>query len=119
MIVSDILSQKPYELMMLSFEAEVVRHEEFGGALRTEAFAQSGIEVPSHGIGLLVREAGPIGPLREVLAEQSVGVVVDVALPRAVRVSEINGDTGQFGRAFVPGVCSHSRLCPNDKWKLC
>jgi hypothetical protein len=37
---------------------------------------------------------GEIGAFGEVLAEQTVGVLVGAALPRAVRVGEIDGQSG-------------------------
>src|SRR5690242_12719281 len=40
---------------------------------------------------------------REVLAQQSVGVLVTAALPRASRVAEVNLDVGGDGEGFVIG----------------
>jgi hypothetical protein len=89
--------------MIVTFEAEVVWHEEFGGALPAEAFARPRVELPSDGIEWSRREAGQVGAFREIRAQQAVGVLVDAALPRAVRIGEIDGDAGQFGKAFVLG----------------
>ena len=92
--------------MKVSFEAEIVWHEEFGGALPAEAFGRPGVELPSDGIKLSLREAGQVSAFREILAQQAVGVLVDAALPRAVRIGEIDGDAGQFGRR---SCCAISR----------
>lgn len=89
--------------MIVTFEAKVIWHEEFGGALPAEAFARSGVELPGDGIELSLRETGQVGAFREILAQQAVGVLVDAALPRAVRIGEIDGDAGQFGKTFVLG----------------
>ena len=87
----------------MTFEAEVVWHEEFGGALPAETFSRPSVELPSDGIELSLREVGQVGAFREILAQQAMGVLVDAALPRAVRIGEIDGDAGHFGKAFVLG----------------
>lgn len=51
-------SQLIYKLRIVTFEAEVVWHEEFGGALPAEALARARIELPSDGIELSLRESG-------------------------------------------------------------
>jgi hypothetical protein len=43
---------KSNRLMIVTFEAEVVWHEEFGWALPVEAFVRPCVELPSDGIEL-------------------------------------------------------------------
>ena len=87
------------KLMIMTFETEVVWHEEFGGALPAESFSRPSVELPSDGIELSLREVGQVGAFREILAQQAMGVLVDAALPRAVRIGEIDGAAGHFGKA--------------------
>ena len=39
--------------------------------------------------------------LGEVLSQQTVGVLVGAALPRALRIAEVHGDVGRHGEALV------------------
>ena len=53
------------------------------------------------GIERGLAEHGQIGALGQVLAEQSVGVLIDTALPRAVRIGEVNFDAGDCGKPLM------------------
>ena len=57
--------------------------------------------------------AGEVGALREVLAQQPVGVLVRAALPGAVRVAEVDLHAGVDGE---PGVVGHlGALVPGQR----
>lgn len=77
---------------MMRKEVKGLWHKEFGRALLVEALARLGVELPSDGIKFGLGETGEIGALGEVLAEQAVGVLVDAAPPRAVRIGEVDID---------------------------
>ena len=67
--------------MIVFLEVERFRHEHLGGAEPVEGLAWPGIELPGDGVQFVLGEAGQIGALREVLAQQATGVLVDTALP--------------------------------------
>ncbi|MNJ34571.1 hypothetical protein D3C77_292890 [compost metagenome] len=69
----------------------------FGGAFEVEAFARAPVQLPGDGIQLLLAMSRQVRALGQVLTDQSVDVFVAAALPRAVRVAEVNGDTGLLG----------------------
>ena len=50
-----------------------------------------------------MRVPGEIDPLWEVLSKQSVGIFVGPALPRALRVAEIDLNIGGHGESLVVG----------------
>ena len=84
-------------------EVEGLVEEQFGGASPAEGFSRAGVQLPSHGIERLLAEVGEVRALREVLAQQAVGVFVDGALPWAVRVGEVDFDPGAGGDLLVAG----------------
>ena len=86
--------------MMLK-EVERLWHKQFGRTLPLEALARSGVELPSDGIEFGLGESRQVGALGEILPEQAVGVLVDAALPRAVRIGEVDIDPGHFREPFV------------------
>ena len=86
---------------MMFKEVEGVWHKQFSWASKVETFSGSRIELPGNGIKLCLREAGEIGALGEILAQQAIGILVDAALPRAVRIGEIHGDASDFGKPCV------------------
>lgn len=55
-------------------------HEQFERALPAQGLSGSDVEVEGDGVDVLLREHGQVGALRQVLAEQSVGVLDDDAL---------------------------------------
>src|SRR5258706_15433909 len=91
------------ELMMMLKELEGRWHEEFGGTLPAEALAGAGVELPGDVIEFGLRGRRQIAPLGGILAQQAVGVFVDGALPRAVRIGEIDLYAGGFGKALGLG----------------
>jgi hypothetical protein len=88
-------------LMMMLKEVEGLRHKEFGRTLPAEALARPGVELPGDGIEFGLSESREVGAFGKILPEQAVGVLVDAPLPRAVRISEVDIDSGHRGEAFV------------------
>jgi len=72
--------------MMLP-EIERVRGEQLRGTPEARRLAWSDIQCPSHRIQLFLDEATQFAPLGQVLPQQTVGVLVDAALPGTVRDS--------------------------------
>src|SRR5260370_18762402 len=85
--------------------------EGLGGCSPAERLAWSGVECERDGGEFVGAVAAEVGALREVLAEQPVGVLVAAALPGAVGVAEVDVDAGvdpqlcMLGhlRALIPG----------------
>ena len=82
-------------------EVKSVCREQFGGAFEAEGFSWAGVQLPGNGIEFLLSEATQVSSLGEVLPEQTVGVFVDAALPRAVRIGKVNFHTRGLGQALV------------------
>ncbi len=107
-----VSSPKRNKLMMMLKEVKSVWHKQFGRAPEVEALARPGIELPGNGVEFGLREARKIGALGEILAEQAVSILVDAALPGAVRIGEIDRDARDLGkllvlRHFAPLIVSH------------
>jgi hypothetical protein len=64
-------------------------------------FSWSGIEFEGDVIQVILGEAGQVGSLGQVLAQQAVGVFVRSALPWAVRIGEVHLDAGALGQLLV------------------
>jgi hypothetical protein len=64
----------------------------FGGRGEREAFAGSVVELVGDPVEFGVGDGGEVGGFGEVLAQQPVGVLVGGALPRSVRVAEVDVD---------------------------
>jgi hypothetical protein len=88
---------------MIFKEVKRVWHNEFGGAFPVECFSRPRIHLPSNGIELALGEARKIGSLGEILSKQSVGVLVDAPLPRAMRVGEVDLHAGVGRELLVLG----------------
>jgi hypothetical protein len=56
--------------------------EDFGGFEPSESFSGPAVEFVSDGVEFGLGLAGQVGSFREVLAQQTVGVIVAAALPR-------------------------------------
>ncbi len=71
--------------------------------MEVQRFAWPFVELTRYAVevGLGVRRQ--IGSVREVLPQQPVGVFIGTALPRALRIAEINGDFGFHGEALMIG----------------
>ena len=85
-----VSSLKYNKLTMILKQAEMLRHEQFGRLLPAEALARPGIKSPSNGIRFRLGKIQGVCPLGEVLPEQWVNVLVDAALPTAMRMGEID-----------------------------
>ncbi len=77
-------------------------HRGFGGCLPTEGLAGSAVEHGCNCVNLFSVPAREISALGEVLAQESVGVLVAAALPRTARVGEVDRDAGlDFERCML------------------
>ena len=88
-------------MMMMLKKVKGVRHKQFCRALPSEALTRTGKKLPGDGIKLDLSETGEVFSLGEILPEQAVGVLVDAALPRTVRVGQVDLDAGHLGEPFV------------------
>ena len=86
--------------MMLP-EIESVRGKQLSRALEAKGLAWPGVQPPGDFIQLLLREHGQVASLGQVLSQQPVGVLVDAALPGAVRVGKIDLHSGRLGQLHV------------------
>jgi hypothetical protein len=77
--------------------------EGFGGCLPAECLAGARVESGSDRGEVLGTPAGKVGAFREVLAQQSIGVLVRATLPRGMRVGEVDGQPGLDGELGVRG----------------
>src|SRR5664279_5309835 len=53
------------------------------------------VELTGHLVKVGLRVRRQVGSLREVLPQQTIGVLVRAALPRTLRIAEVNGDVGR------------------------
>ena len=53
------------------------------------------VELTSHFVEMSLRIHRQVGPLREVLPQQTIGVFIGTALPRTLRIAEVNVDVGR------------------------
>src|SRR3954469_2984570 len=72
-----------------------------------QGLSRPAVEGRSHGCKVLGAVPAEVGALREVLAQQPVGVLVRAALPGAVGIAEVDLETSVDPQA---GVLAH--LCP-------
>ena len=63
--------------------------------------ARSGVHAVGYGVEFVLRVDRPIGALGQVLTQQPVGVLAGTALPRAVRVAEIDPHAGGSGQVCM------------------
>ena len=70
---------------MVLLEIESVRSEQLGRTLEAQRLARSGVLFPGDRIQLLLSEATQVATLGQVLPQQTIGVLVDAALPRPPR----------------------------------
>ena len=71
--------------------------------IKVQSFSRALVELASHLVEVGLGVAGQVGFLREVLAQQTVGVLVGAALPGALRIAEVDVDLGGDGEVFVTG----------------
>jgi hypothetical protein len=70
------------------------RGENFVGSSIAEAFSRTVVEKLLHLAELMLRKTGQVRALGEELADQAVGVLVPAALPRTVRLGEVDLQCG-------------------------
>ena len=85
---------KKRSMMLLKIES--LRGEQLSGAAEAHRLAWSGVQFPGNRIELRLSEAAQVAALGQVLSQQSVGVLVDAALPGAVQISEAHLHPGRF-----------------------
>ena len=66
---------------------------------KSQSLAWSFVELPSHFVELGLRVHGQVSPLRQVLPQQTVGVLIGITLPRTLRIAEVNVDVGRQRQA--------------------
>jgi hypothetical protein len=71
----------------------------FGWGCKSQSLAWSFVELPSHVVELGLRVHGRVSPLRQVLPQQTVGVLIGTTLPRTLRIAEVNVDVGRQRQA--------------------
>src|SRR6266566_1964374 len=74
-----------------------------GWGLEVQCFPWPFVEFTRHAVEMGLGVRRQIGSVREVLPQQPVGVFVGSALPRALRIAEIDGDVGFHGEALMIG----------------
>ena len=67
----------------------------FGWGFKPQRLAWPFVELARHFIQMRLAVHGQVGPFREVLPEQAIGVLVGTALPWASRIAEVNIDVGR------------------------
>ena len=82
-------------------EVKGVRLKQFCRALPSEALSRTAIKLPGDAIKLDLSKTEEVCSPGEILPEQAVGLLVDAALPRTVRVGEVDLDAGHLGEPFV------------------
>ena len=94
-------------------EIERVRGEQLRWTPEAQRLAGSGIQYPDHCIQLFLGEATHVTTFRQVLPQQTVGVLVDAALPGTVRIGEVNrhpvGFLQPLMRCHFPALIVHRR----------
>src|SRR6266436_4810083 len=58
------------------------------------------VELTSHSVQMSVRMHRQVGPLREVLPQQTIGVFIGAALPRTLRIAEVSVDVSRYQMAL-------------------
>jgi hypothetical protein len=78
----------------LQVAGDQVLVEHFGGGAPAEGLPRAGVQGGGDGGEIVEAVPGKICALGEVLAQQPVGVLVGGALPRAVRIAEVDLQAG-------------------------
>jgi hypothetical protein len=67
----------------------------FGWGCKSQSLTRPFVELPSRFVELSLRVHGQVGPLRKVLPQKTVGVLIGATLPRTLRIAEVNLDIGR------------------------
>ena len=76
-----------------------------------QGLSGSVVEFAGDGIEMLLGVHGEVRAFREVLAQETVSVLIGAALPRAVGISEVDVEIGRQGQALVIGQFLASVPC--------
>lgn len=85
---------------MLLLKIESVRSEQLCGTFEVKRLAWPGVQFPRNRIQLFLRVYAQIAALRQVLPQQAIGVLIDAALPRTVRVGKEYLQPSRFDLVF-------------------
>lgn len=86
----------------IGLEVERTRgQEQFGGTLPAHRFTRLCVVVKGDGTLMLLGVAAQVRPLGQVATQYTVGVLVDTALPRAVRAGKEHLDARALGQRLV------------------
>ena len=77
--------------------------EGFGGGLPVEGFAGSTVECCGDSVQVVPGVSAEIGAFGEVLAEETVGVLVGATLPWTLGVAEVDVEIGVYAELSVLG----------------
>lgn len=80
---------------------EAIFEEHLSRSSEPKALARAGIETPSNVIELALVMHAQVRSLGQVLPDQAIGVLVDSALPGAVRVRKVDFQSCALGQLFV------------------
>ena len=86
---------------MMFLEVETIRREQLSRASETQRLAWSGVQPPGNRVQLFLAEGTQVTTLWQVLPQQTIGVFVDAALPRAVRIGKVHLDAGSFRQSLM------------------
>src|SRR6478672_9352871 len=65
------------------------------GGFECQSLARSFVELTRHFVQVSLRIHRQVGPLREILPQQAIGIFIGTALPRILRIAEVNVDVGR------------------------
>lgn len=99
---------------MMLLEIESVRGEQLSGTPEAQRLAWSGVQFPGNRIQFFLSEATQVATLGQVLPQQTVGVLIDAALPGTVRVGEVDLHPGGFSPVDVPPFPGPDRKSATD-----
>src|SRR6478752_3949860 len=68
---------------------------------KLQGLTWSFIELTSHFVQIGLRMHRQVGAFRKVLSQQTIGVLIRAALPRALRVAEVDIDVGRQGKSSM------------------
>lgn len=90
------------------------RSEQFPGTPKAQRLAWSGVQFPGNRIQLFLGEATEIRTLGHVLAQQTVGLLVDAVQPETVLVSKMHLDADCL-RQSPAGIISQPQTYVSDR----
>src|SRR5690349_16021291 len=73
------------------------------GGFEPQGLAWPLVELTCHFIQMSLRILRQVGSLRKVLSQQAIGVLIRTALPRTLRIAEVNIDVGRQRKSPMIG----------------